>query len=126
MWRFSQVKAKNAEILDVFRVFLTLNCGNKHYLEAIYHYGALPKVAVFLLFRGCVAAVGISCKAQRCSKRVLNIVNLRCSMLNGTEITLTLMLEIATPVCAPARNDVRFNFCIPNQKLGKLSLEGST
>ena len=48
MWRFSQVKAKNAEILDVFRVFLTLNCGNKHYLEAIYHYGALPNAGGFL------------------------------------------------------------------------------
>ncbi len=84
------------------------------------------KVAVFLSFRGRVAAVGIFCKAERCSKRVLNIVNLRCLVLNGAEIAATLMLEIATPVCAPARNDMRFNFCIPNANLGKLILEGFT
>ena len=37
------MKAKSAEILCVFRAFLTHSGANKCLFRAIYHYGALPK-----------------------------------------------------------------------------------
>ena len=49
-WSFLSGKAKSTEILCVFRAFLTQHDGNKHFFQAMLHYGVSPKGELLLYY----------------------------------------------------------------------------